>query len=266
MEKLYYDLHIHSCLSPCGDDDMTPNNIVNMARLKGLDLIAVTDHNSCANGPAVREAARRSEELWSGGAPDGVPGAAGMAGTAKELLLLYGAEVETEEEVHSLCLFATLEEAQAFERALAPYLGDVKNRPDIYGNQWIMDEYDRVTGEEQRLLAFAAGLSFYDLFRLTEKLGGAFVPAHIDKPVFSVLSNLGFIPEELPIAAAEVSPVGLCRGFSDEHPEISERYKIITSSDAHYLEEIAEPQRFMEVSERTAEAVIRWLKSGKSLK
>ena len=259
MEKICYDLHIHSCLSPCGDDDMTPNNIVNMARLKGLDLIAVTDHNSCANGPALRGAVRRTEELWAG-CETGNGRAVSSAG---DLLLLYGAEVETEEEVHSLCLFAALEEAQAFERALAPYFADVKNRTDIYGNQRIMDELDRVTGEEQRLLAFAAGLSFYDLFSLTSSLGGAFVPAHIDKPVFSVLSNLGFIPEELPIAAVEVSPAGLRGGFLDAHPEIAERYKVITSSDAHYLEDMAEPEHYMELPERTAEAAVRWLRSSK---
>lgn len=251
MELVYYDLHIHSCLSPCGDDDMTPNNIANMALLKGLDLIALTDHNSCANGQALRGAVEQANRQWRQSGGDDV----------KPLLVLYGAEVETEEEVHCLCLFATLAQAQSFEQTLAPRMVPVKNRPDIYGNQWIMDQWDRVTGEEERLLAFAAQISFGDLFELTAELGGAFIPAHIDRPVYSVLSNLGFIPEDLAIAAVEVSPAGMQRGFLAEYPEIMQRYKVITSSDAHYLGDISERIRYMELPQRTEEAAVAWLRT-----
>ena len=92
MAALYYDLHIHSCLSPCGSEDMTPYNIAAMAALKGLDVIAVTDHNSCKNCPAVLAAAKEYG-----------------------VLALPGMELTTSEEVHAVCLFETLDAAMAFD-------------------------------------------------------------------------------------------------------------------------------------------------------
>ena len=108
MAALYYDLHIHSCLSPCGNDDMTPYNIVGMAAVKGLDVIAVTDHNTCRNCPAVLAAAKEYG-----------------------ILALCGMELTTSEEVHAVCLFAELSQALAFDAYVYPRILDVKNREDI---------------------------------------------------------------------------------------------------------------------------------------
>lgn len=247
MERIYYDLHVHSCLSPCGDPDMTPYNIANMALLKGLDLIAVTDHNSCGNGQAVRTAAKKAAKSFGG----------------KELLVLSGFEIETAEEVHVLCLFGLQPEAEAFDRAMMPYYSTVKNPVNIYGSQLYMDHEDRSLGEEERLLALASSISFQRLFHLTSSMGGVFIPAHIDKPVYSVLSNMGFIPKDLPIRTVEVSKIGRGSGFLQEHPEIAEGYGIITSSDAHYLGDLAEPHYYLEAEERTEQAVMGCLISGR---
>ena len=117
MNMLFYDLHIHSCLSPCGDGDMTPANIAGMAAVKGLDVIALTDHNSCRNCPA---AMRHAEALG--------------------ITLIPGMELTTSEEVHVVCLFPSLEAAMDFDSYVYAHLLPVKNRPDIFGEQLILDE------------------------------------------------------------------------------------------------------------------------------
>ena len=117
MNRYFYDLHVHSCLSPCADDDMTPNNIAGMAALKGLQIVALTDHNSCKNCPAFFEACRRN----------GIIPVAGM-------------ELTTAEDIHVVCLFEELESAMAFDREIERHLSPIRNRPEIFGNQWILDE------------------------------------------------------------------------------------------------------------------------------
>lgn len=129
MTELFYDLHVHSCLSPCGDENMTPANIAGMAALKGLELVALTDHNSCRNCPAFLAAARAQ----------GIVGIPGM-------------ELTTSEEVHAVCLFPKLEQAMDFDRFVYEQLLKVKNRPEIFGKQQIYDENDSVCGEEPCLL------------------------------------------------------------------------------------------------------------------
>ena len=123
--KLSYDLHIHSCLSPCGDNDMTPNNIVNMAILNGLVVIALTDHNSCKNCPAFLEAAQRSG-----------------------ILAIPGMELCTSEEIHVVCLFPELRQAMAFDREVYQYVPPIQNDPRIFGEQLILDGEDRQIGQE----------------------------------------------------------------------------------------------------------------------
>ena len=140
--KLYYDLHIHSALSPCGDKDMTPNNIVNMSIIKGLDVIAVTDHNSCGNVRAVMEVA------------------------GDRLLVIPGMEVETSEEVHVVCYFADIENAEKMGEYIKKHMSGVKNQEEIFGEQLYMDADDNVIGKEENLLVTATDLN---IFRVVEK-------------------------------------------------------------------------------------------------
>ena len=130
-----YDLHMHSCLSPCGDNDMTVNNIVNMAALKGLDVIALTDHNSSKNCPALMKVAREA----------GIRAIPGM-------------EINTSEEIHAVCLFPTLEKAMAFDDYVFSTLPPVKNRPEIYGDQILVNENDELQGTVDTLLITASGV------------------------------------------------------------------------------------------------------------
>ena len=116
MKKLYYDFHIHSCLSPCADDDMTPNNICGMAKLKGLDIVALTDHNTCGNCKSFMAAAEKQE----------IVGVAGM-------------ELTTSEDIHIVCLFEHLEDAERFSSEVAKYRVPFENRVDIFGEQYYLD-------------------------------------------------------------------------------------------------------------------------------
>ncbi|MBR5506810.1 MAG: PHP domain-containing protein, partial [Clostridia bacterium] len=155
--KLFYDLHIHSALSPCGDEDMTPNNIVNMAYIKGLDIIAITDHNSAGNARAVMEAGK---------------------GVIK---VVPGMEVTTSEEVHTLCLFPDIDSAEDMSKYVRSKMTGIKNQPEIFGRQLIMNSMDEIVGEEENLLVNAVDMDIYEVSAETKKRGGLFIPAHIDK-------------------------------------------------------------------------------------
>jgi len=236
--KFYADLHIHSALSPCADRDMTPNNIINMAVLKGLDIIAVTDHNSAENLPAVSECARKAG-----------------------IVFIPGMEVETREEIHLVCLFPHVEAAFAMQDVVYGALPDLKNREDIFGEQWILDEEDRLAGRQDRLLLTATGLGIGDVFPLVKDLGGVVLPAHVDRDSYSVLSNLGSIPEDLPVRSLEISRDCCLDSFLAVHPELN-AYSFIRSSDAHYLWDISERENPLQLEEAGAECLMKALSEG----
>lgn len=232
-----YDLHIHSCLSPCGEEEMTPNNIVGMAQLLELGMIAVADHNTARQLPAI-------EQL------------AGEAG----ILLVPAIEVTTAEEAHVLSLFPDVPSALEMGELLYEALPPVKNRPDIFGTQVIMDAEDTPVGELDKLLINATRLSIGEVFREVRALGGVPVPAHVDKSAYSVISSLGMIPPELEAKTVEISPQGIQRGFV--LPE-REKYRVISDSDAHALEIMSmHSPCTMELAECSVEAVLDYLRRG----
>lgn len=226
MIPLYYDLHLHSCLSPCGDDDMTPANIVGMAALKGLDVIALTDHNSCKNCPA---AMHYGEEYG--------------------ITVIPGMELTTAEEVHVVCLFPTLEDAMSFDTYIYDHILPIKNREEIFGKQLIMDKNDQVTGHVDRLLISATDISFDQTFQLVESYHGIAYPAHIDKSTTSLLSNLGFVPPDSTFTCAEIHTFEHLHRIQKDHPYFL-HCNMISSSDAHYLEDIHEPYYQIHVKSR----------------
>lgn len=230
--NLYYDLHIHSCLSPCGDQDMTPANIAGMAAVKGLDVIAVTDHNSCKNCPAVLAAAREYG-----------------------VLAIPGMEICTQEEVHAVCLFSELEAAMDFDDYVYQRLLPVENRPDIFGKQEIYNCNDQVQGTVPYLLINACNISFDQLWRLVRERNGVMFPAHVEKPANSLIANLGFVPPDSEFKTAELKNMKKLHEMRREHPYL-EQCRIISNSDAHYLEDINEPLLTIDVKEKSAEAVI----------
>ncbi|MGF7141746.1 hypothetical protein HNQ56_000156 [Anaerotaenia torta] len=233
MHKLFYDLHIHSCLSPCGDEDMTPGNIVGMSALKGLDIIAVTDHNSCRNCPAVLKLA---EEYGIAAIP--------------------GMELTTMEEVHALCLFEALSDALCFDEYVYSKLMKIPNEESIFGKQEICDEEDRVTGTEPFLLINATDISFDDLGALMKEYRGVYLPAHIDKSSNSLLSNLGFIAPEADFQAAELANPDRYEELSGRNPYLKQ-CRIITNSDAHELGRIQEAVNYLECESRSRRDILK---------
>ena len=181
--KLKYDFHLHSCLSPCGDNDMTPYNLVNMAKLMGYDIIALTDHNSCLNCPAAIK-----------------------AGEQAGITVVPGMELCTAEEIHTVCLFPTLEKALEFSEYVKTTMPPIKNDESIFGNQFIMDHLDGILGSEEILLTTASGISIDDVVREVARFDGVVFPAHLDRASYSVLSVLGFMYPEMNFTTAEFMP------------------------------------------------------------
>ena len=235
MFGLNYDLHIHSCLSPCGDDDMTPVNIVGMAALKELDVIALTDHNSCKNCEAAMK-----------------------VGEAYGLIVIPGMELTTLEEVHVVCLFGSLEDAMAFDAYIYTQLQGIENNELIFGNQLIMDAKERVIGKEPLLLTNATNISFDEVYDVVERHHGIMIPAHLDKQANSLISNLGFIPPDSSFRCAEVHDLKKLHALQAKNPYLH-KCRIITNSDAHYLEDIHEPDHTLFVTEKNPFAVLEAL-------
>lgn len=236
--RAYYDLHLHSCLSPCGDNDMTPNNIVGMAKLLGLNIVALTDHNSCKNCPAAVE-----------------------AGKKQGLCVVPGMELCTAEEIHMVCLFPDLLCALRFDREIACHIMPVKNRPDIYGEQLILDENDGITGTMETLLITAADIPLSGLSALVDRFGGICFPAHIDRDSYSVLSVLGEIPPEESYSAVEITAQGDVEALKKRHPILNGKI-LLKDSDAHYLENMEQACAWIDLPELSAAALVQALKAG----
>jgi PHP family Zn ribbon phosphoesterase len=229
------DLHIHSALSPCCDDDMTPNNIVNMSKLKGLDIIAITDHNTTGNLLSVIECGKKAG-----------------------LLVIPGIEVETREEIHCITLFPSIESAYKIDEIIKSRFNGLKNREDIFGAQLFFDSEDNVIGKEENMLISAVDISINELNDITKKFGGVMIPAHVDRDSYSVLTNLGGVPDELKLKFLELSVSISEIEFIKTHPELSP-YKFIQSSDAHHLWDIRERECFIELEKCDSAELIKKL-------
>ena len=224
MSRYYYDLHIHSCLSPCGDDDCTPNNLVGMGVLAGLQIMALTDHNTCRNCPAFFEAARRQ----------GVIPVAGM-------------ELTTAEDIHMVCLFPTLEAAMAFDGEIAKRRIPIPNRADIFGRQLVMNGEDEVIGEEPCLLSNATTVTVDEAPALAEQFGGVCYPAHIDRQANGIVATLGALPPTPVFSCVELHDGSLEEDYRRQHP--LEHSVVVVGSDAHYLWDIRDAQAWLELAD-----------------
>ena len=232
MKKYYYDLHIHSCLSPCGSDDNTPNNIAGMATLCGLQIVALTDHNTCKNCPAFFEAAKRY----------GITPVAGM-------------ELTTAEDIHVVCLFENLKNAMAFDEEIDKRRIKIKNKTEIFGNQFITDGEDNIIGEDENLLSNATTVSLEEVPCLVEAYGGIAYPAHIDRSANGVIEILGTFPETPYFGAVEISRREKVEEYIKKYS--FEDKKVIISSDAHYLENIRDKENYFEFNECLSDEEIR---------
>ncbi|MBC7259821.1 MAG: PHP domain-containing protein [Chloroflexi bacterium] len=208
------DLHIHTVLSACAEVEMIPPLIVRRACRLGLGIIAVTDHNACANAEAVIRAA------------DGT----GLA-------VLPGMELQTREEVHLLCLFDTVEQCGQWQEEVWRALPPLANREEFFGPQYVVDAEGEWVRTEERLLAASADIGLERAVARVHALGGLAIPAHVDRPSFSLLANLGMVPANLGADALEVTARFQPEAGFSQWPELR-AWPLVVNGDAHRLSEI----------------------------
>ncbi len=235
LRPLRADLHIHTCLSPCSDLEMSPWAIVEQAAEMGLNIIGICDHNSAENVGAAKKAAER-----------------------RGITVFPGIEVSSREEVHVLLLFDDVESALSLQETVYLNLGPGENDEEVFGPQVVVDEHDEVMGFNGRLLIGATSLSLQEVVDLGRFLGGLLIASHVDREAFSLLGQLGFVPPGLPLDALEVSPAIPLHEGRARLPQC-EGYPLVTSSDAHELRDIGKSSTVFLVEEATTREIKRAL-------
>ncbi|MDD4839706.1 MAG: PHP domain-containing protein [Clostridia bacterium] len=226
--QVRYDFHIHSGLSPCSENDMTPSNIVGFAKLIGIDMIAISDHNAIGNVEVAMK-----------------------IGDAFGVVVVPAIELQTSEEIHILCLFETFENLKKFHEKLC-FLR-IKNRPDLYGQQYLFDEDDNITGSPEDLLLTSSTLSSQQVKPLVESFDGIAIPAHIDREANGMVQILGTVTDEFDIV--ELST----KASSDEVAKYQKKYKVLIDSDAHMLSQISGESE-LTLADKTVPALFNYLR------
>ncbi|MGF7139066.1 PHP domain-containing protein [Roseimarinus sediminis] len=225
MKAYRADLHIHTLLSPCGSLEMSPVNIVRAALDAQLDLIAITDHNSTLQAPLIMELGKKNG-----------------------LMVIGGAEVNTLEEVHCLCLFGSTVLLSEFQKFLSRHLIKVANRPDSFGEQIVVDEQEMIVAEEPWLLINALDVPMLEVETEVHRLGGLFIPAHIDRPFNGLFSQLGFLPPSLNADAFELSANANCEAWLNSQ-KLPPNAAVLQNSDAHRPEQVGKGTSLLKMKE-----------------
>ena len=224
MNKYYYNLHVHSCLSPCADNDNTPCNLAGFAAISGINIMALTDHNTCKNCPAFFAAAK-----------------------AYGVIPVAGMELTTSEDIHVVCLFETLEQAMAFDEEVDSKRIKIKNREDIFGEQLILNEDDEIIGKDEFLLSNATMISLDEAPALVKKYGGVCYPAHIDRDANGIVAVLGTLPETPAFHCVEIHGLENIEPYKERF-DLKDKVVVI-SSDAHYLQDVRDKENFFELDD-----------------
>jgi PHP family Zn ribbon phosphoesterase len=231
------DLHVHTVLSPCGDLEMSPVNIVERAREQGLDMIGIADHNTGLQCRVVRQVA-----LDYG------------------LTVLCGMEVNTREEVHCLAFFPTVDELEAFGELIYERLADFPNQPEKFGYQALVDRQEQILDQPGKLLIGSVDMSIEETEQRVHEMGGLFIPAHIDRMRNGIIAQLGFIPPALNCDALEISRHTTRQEILRQQPHLKD-YSFIQSSDAHFIKDVGAAYTLFELEKPDLEDVKMALKS-----
>lgn len=226
IKKFKADMHIHTCLSPCADLEMSPRNIVKEAKRKGLDIIGICDHNSAENFPAVEKSAHK-----------------------EGIKVIGGMEVTSREEVHILALFGNQKDLFFMQEAVYLHLKGTNNEKQ-YGPQVVVNENDEVLDFNNKLLIGATEMSVEEVVELIHKNNGIAIAAHVDREVFSIIANLGFIPERLELDALEITEPSIRDKINTDKD-----FVFITSSDAHFIKDIGKRYSCFLMKESTFEEI-----------
>lgn len=208
------ELHVHTVLSPCAEVEMIPPLIVSEALARGIEIIAITDHNACANVTAVQKAA---------------------SGTG--LTVLPGMELQTREEVHLLCLFGDLETVEVWQKRVDGWMPGIANRPEYFGEQFVVDYTGEFIRREEQLLLTSADIKLETAIRQVHELGGLAIPAHVDRRQFGLIGQLGLVPPGLAVLACEISRHLDIQTAQARYPSLNP-YPLLRGGDAHRLNEL----------------------------
>ena len=237
MRPFVADLHVHSVLSPCAEVEMTPRNIVRHAVLHGIDIVAITDHNACDNVVAALVAAQGTN-----------------------VVILPGMEVETKEEVHLIVLFEKMRQLKVWEQFVRENMSGKLNDEKRFGAQFVVDAEDELISVKPELLLTSLRVGITEVSQKVYELGGICIASHVDRPSYSLLSQLGFIPPDIRLAAVEVSRLTSPKEAVIRFPAIG-NLPIITSSDAHIMDDfIKGPKTIFYLEEPTLPEILQALK------
>lgn len=236
--KIAADLHIHSALSPCASLEMSPSAIVRRAHEVGLDLIAITDHNSVENGFVAAALAEKAG-----------------------IRVLFGMEAQSREDVHLLCLFEDRLQAERFNERIYSLLPDVPNNPDYFGDQVVVDEQDNIVRYEKKLLINALAISVPELVELAHSHEGIVVPAHVEAPPYGLLVNLGLVPVELEGSPLEIGCESSRESVLRAFPALA-RYPLLRNSDAHFLKDIGRARTIFSAASPSLPALLAAAQAG----
>ena len=239
MQRYRADLHIHTLLSPCGDLEMSPANIVERAALLNIQILGIADHNSTKHGPLIKKLAEE-----------------------KGIFTLCGAEVNTKEETHCLAFFENIDLLNEFQQYLDAHLPDIKNDPRYFGHQIVIDEQEMILEEVEKLLISAIGQSLSQVEKKVHALNGIFIPAHIDRPKYSLISQLGFVPPDINADALEISKYTSREEMVEKFPYLKS-FSFIRSSDAHHPDQLGSSSTLFEMGKISFEEVRMALKGEK---
>lgn len=213
MRRFVADLHVHTLLSPCAEIEMTPSNIVGHAQQHGIDIVAITDHNACDNVVAALEAAKGTD-----------------------VTILPGMEVESKEEVHVIVLFEKMRQLKTWEQFIKQHMSGRMNDAERFGAQFIVDADNNFVAEKTEMLLASLTVGVAEITAQAKQLGGICIASHIDRPVYSIISQLGFIPPDVALDAVEVSRNMSVAQAPQRLPTIG-CLPIITASDAHVMDD-----------------------------
>jgi|DewCreStandDraft_4_1066084.scaffolds.fasta_scaffold69959_3 hypothetical protein len=225
MKHYRADFHIHTVLSPCASLDMSPINIINKAKEKKIDIIGITDHNSTKQCRITKE-----------------------IGEKNGIYVVCGAEITTKEEIHCLTFFEDLSRLDDFQKFIDEIQPNIKNDVQRFGYQLIVDEAENVLEEEDISLFSALNVSIDELADVVHNLGGLFIPAHIDRQRFSLISQLGFVPFDIDADAFEISKNTSREKMIEQFPYL-EKFSFINNSDSHFLDTVGETFNLLQLEE-----------------
>jgi PHP family Zn ribbon phosphoesterase len=237
MTEYKADLHIHTVLSPCGSLEMSPKNILQHAEMRGLKIIGITDHNSTKHCKIIRYLAPKYG-----------------------IHVLMGAEISTKEEVHCLVFFETEDQIDEFQLFIEPLIPNIKNRPESFGHQVVVDQDDNILEEIENLLISSLNLSIDQLEQIVHKMNGLFIPAHVNRQKFSLTSQLGFVPPDLKLEALELSKHITKEEFIRKNGYLKD-YTFIRNSDAHDPASIGEVFSILNLEELSFSGIKKALKT-----